>query len=140
MSTTTNNEVQGIYQRRKNNKYILPTAVYNKTIWQIRDYHRLKEAQNDIIYQQGASDGTPKASAVGDPTFNKAVKLEHVRNIVGVIEEALQEIPREYRRGVWDSVQYRSPYPVDADRSTYGRLKSKFVYTVAKRLDYIEDA
>lgn len=139
MNAMTSKEVKGIYQRWKNNKYILPTAVYNKTIWQIRDYYRLKEAQDDIIYQQGAPDGTPRASTVGDPTYNKALKLEHVRNIVGVIEVALQEIPQEYRRGVWDSVQYRSPYPIDADRSTYGRLKSKFVYTVARRLDYIGD-
>ena len=112
--------VKGLYQRQKNNKYILPAAVYNKTIWQIRDYYRLKEAQDSIIYQRGSSDGTPRGSGVGDPTFYKAEKLARALDI-------------------WDSIQFRSPYPIDADRSTYGRLKSRFVYTVAKKLDYIDD-
>ncbi len=133
-------EVKGIYQRQKNNKYLLPSAVYNKTIWQIRDYYRLKEARDDIIYQKGSKySGMPRASGTGDPTFQKAEKLAKVKDIVKVIEDALEMIPPEYRKGVWDSVQFRSPYPLDADRSTYGRLKSRFVYTVAKHLDYIED-
>lgn len=131
--------VRGLYQRQKNNKYILPAAVYNKTIWQIRDYYRLKEAQDSIIYQRGSSDGTPRGSGVGDPTFYKAEKLARALDIVRVIEDALKEIPQEYRKGIWDSIQFRSPYPIDADRSTYGRLKSRFVYTVAKKLDYIDD-
>lgn len=132
-------EVRGFYQRQKNNKYILPSAVYNKTIWQIRDYYRLKEARDDIIYQRGSDDGTPKGTGTGDPTFRKAEKLARVTDIVKVIEDALEQIPPEYRKGVWDSVQFRSPYPINADRSTYGRLKSRFVYMVAKKLDYLEE-
>ena len=131
--------VKGLYQRQKNNKYILPAAVYNKTIWQIRDYYRLKEAQDNIIYQRGSSDGTPRGSDIGDPTFYKAEKLAKTADIVDVIEDALKQIPQEYRKGIWDSIQFRSPYPMDADRSTYGRLKSRFVYMVAKKLDYIDD-
>lgn len=130
-------EIKGIYQRQKNNRYILPTAVWNKTIWQIRDYYRLKEARDDIIYQRGADDGMPHGSGTGDPTFQKAEKLARVQDVVKVIEDALEQIPQEYRKGVWDNVQFRSPYPDDADRHTYGRLKAIFVYTVAKRLDYI---
>jgi len=132
-------EIKGIYQRQKNNRYILPTAVWNKTIWQIRDYYRLKEARDDIIYQRGADDGMPHGSGTGDPTFRKAEKLARVQDVVKVIEDALEQIPQEYRKGVWDSVQFRSPYPQDADRTTYSRMKARFVYTVARKLDYIAD-
>lgn len=131
--------VMGLYQRQKNNKYLLPAAVYNKTIWQIRDYYRLKEARDDIIYQHGSDDGMPHGSGTGDPTFQKAEKLAKVTDIVKVIEDALEQIPQEYRKGVWDSVQFRSPYPMDADRRTYGRYKSLFVYAVARKLDYVDD-
>lgn len=134
------NEIKGIYQRQKNNRYILPTAVWNKTIWQIRDYYRLKEARDDIIYQRGSfDDGMPHGSGTGDPTFRKAEKLARVTDVVKVIEDALEQIPQEYRKGVWDNVQFRSPFPMDADRTTYGRLKSRFVFTVAKKLDYLEE-
>lgn len=132
-------EIKGIYQRQKNNRYILPTAVWNKTIWQIRDYYRLKEARDDIIYQRGADDGMPHGSGTGDPTFQKAEKLARVQDVVKVIEDALEQIPQEYRKGVWDNVQFRSPYPDDADRTTYSRMKARFVYTVARKLDYIAD-
>ena len=132
-------EIKGIYQRQKNNRYILPTAVWNKTIWQIRDYYRLKEARDDIIYQRGADDGMPHGSGTGDPTFQKAEKLARVQDVVKVIEDALEQIPQEYRKGVWDSVQFRSPYPADANRTTYSRMKARFVYTVARRLDYIAE-
>lgn len=134
----TNQPVKGLYQRQKNNKYILPSAVYNKTIWQIRDYYRLKEARDDIIFHSPNLDDMPHGSGVGDPTFQKAEKLARVTDVVKAIEDALEQIPQEYRKGIWDSIQFRSPYPLDADRSTYGRLKSRFVYTVAKKLDYIE--
>lgn len=132
-------EIKGIYQRQKNNRYILPTAVWNKTIWQIRDYYRLKEARDDIIYQRGADDGMPHGSGTGDPTFQKAEKLSRVTDVVKAIEDALKQIPQEYRKGVWDNVQFRSPYPDDAARRTYGRMKARFVFLVARRLDYVSD-
>lgn len=132
-------EIKGLYQRQKNNKYILPSALYNKTIWQIRDYYRLKEVGNDIIYQQGIQyTGMPKGNSLGDPTFQKAEKLAKVSDVIHAVEEAYEQIPPEYRKGVWDNIQFRSPYPLDADRRTYGRYKSRFVYMVARKLDYIE--
>ena len=46
-------------------------------------------------------------------------------------------IPEEYRKGVWRSVMYNEPYPLDASRSTYGLHKSRFVYKVAENLNWI---
>lgn len=107
----------GIYQRQRKNKYILPTAVYNHTIWQIRDYRRLKEALVILPPDDEAVDG--------------------IKRITDVIEAGINEVPAEYRRGVWDSIQERKRFPLDADRSTYGRYKAMFVRYVAERLNYV---
>lgn len=132
-------KIKGIYQRQKNNKYILPTAVYNHTIWQIRDYKRLKEALALIPHESPAPpDGMPRSQGfTGDPTFNKVAKMEAISRVTNAIEAELEKIPAEYRKGVWLSIQERRRFPDDADRSTYGRYKSQFVYGVAVKLNYI---
>lgn len=131
--------VKGMYQRQKNNRYILPTAVYNHTIWQIRDYKRLKEALALIPHESPLPpDGMPRSQGfTGDPTYNKVVKMEDIRRVTDAIETELERIPSEYRKGVWESIQDRKRFPQDADRTTYGRYKSQFVYGVAVRLNYI---
>ena len=130
---------RGMYQRQKNNKYILPTAVYNHTIWQIRDYKRLKLALTTIPQASpDPPDGMPTAQGfTGDPTFEKVAKMEDIRRVTDAIEHALQSIPKEYRKGVWENIQEQKRFPDDADRSTYGRHKSMFVFKVATKLNYI---
>ena len=126
------------YQRLKNNKYILPRAVYHKTLWQIRDYYRLKEEAEGIIHESpSASDGMPKGTSTSDPVYSKAARREKALHIIRVIDEEKEKIPEEYRRGVWDSIQYGSRYPDDAHRVTYSKWKSRFVCRVAERLNYI---
>ena len=125
------------YQRQKNNKYILPRAVYHKTLWQIRDYYRLKEEAEGILHESApVSDGTPRGTAIGDPVHAKAVRREESLRMIKVIEDEINRIPDEYQKGVWDSIQYGSRYPANADRTTYGRWKSFFVYNVAEKLGY----
>lgn len=127
-----------MYQRKKNNKYILPATVYNRTIWLIRDYYRLKEKEKDIIGLSNISlDGMPKGSITGDQTSKQAVKLTDIRSITVPVEEELQRIPEEYREGIWENIIYKRAFPMNADRSTYGRYKSKFIYAVAKRVMFI---
>lgn len=126
------------YQRKKD-KYILPPAVYHQTLWQIRDYYRLKELYDTVAEESpGPSDGMPRGrGGVSDPTFNKAVKMGEAGRIILAIEGARDMIPEEYRRGVWNSVMFREPFPRDAARGTYGRWKSRFVYGVAVSLHLI---
>jgi len=126
-----------IYQRKKT-KYILPRAVYNKTIWTIRDYHRVKEEVATMIAVGGGnSDGGPSSGAPGDPTYRLAVKYADYIDIVNAIDAARENIPEEYREGVWNNIQYDVRYPRDAERSTYGHIKSKFVYDVAINLHFV---
>lgn len=124
------------YQRQKNNKYILPRAQYHRTLWLIRDYYRLQE-EVKYIAEAGPdpSDGMPKGNKISDPTAYKAIRLEKMLDIVNLIDVERKKIPEEYRRGVWDNIMYGTAYPLDADRSTYGRAKSRFVYGVAKGVE-----
>lgn len=124
------------YQRHKNNKYILPRAVWHKTLWEIRDYYRMTEEAENLLVASPSSDGTGRKGSIGDPTFAKASKRERLLRRIDVIDEAKATIPDEYRKGVWDSVMYGTRYPDDADRTTYARWKSRFVYTVAVKLGH----
>lgn len=125
------------YQRIKNNKYILPRAVYNQTLWRIRDYYRLKEMADDLISNSKSLDGMPKGYGISDQTSQAAEKRERYLSDVKVIEDVLKSIPDEYQKGVWNGIMFGEPYPVDADRSTYGRYKSKFIFKVATRFGLI---
>ena len=125
------------YQAKKNTKYKLPQAVYHATVWKIRDYYRLKEVVNDLIeIKSGDSDGI-RGSDIIDKVANTAAKREKFLEDINRIDCSLKEIPNEYQQGVWNNIQFRQPYPLDADRSTYGRYKSKFIYRLAERLGLI---
>lgn len=126
------------YQRK--GKYILPQAVYNKTVWQIRDYQRMKDTYEALAEERPAPpDGMPRGSGgKSDPTAQKAIKLSELSREIDAIEKARKMMPAEYRDGVWMNVQYRIPFPDDAARGTYGRWKSRFIYAVAISLGYIQ--
>ena len=124
--------------QRKLGKYVLPGTVYMKTLYQIRDYFRLKEKIQDAI-DESPDPRAPKSTGGKkvSPTERKALKVSDDSNIVRAIDKALNDIPEEYRKGVWRSVMYNEPYPLDASRSTYGLHKSRFVYKVAENLNWI---
>ena len=125
------------YQPKKS-KTILPRAVYMMTIYQIRDYYRLKEKLQDTI------DGRPdpwqvRASGYrkGSSVEIKAIRRERDRNVVTGIDKALESIPEEYRSGVWWSVQENRRFPDDAAREKYSRYKSKFILMTAVNVGFI---
>lgn len=128
------------YQRVKNNKYQLPSTVYHKTIWTIRDYYRVKESLNDLAdTSTGIAYDKDKVQTSGnsDMTFNAALRYGDAKKIVDVIEEARRMMPDEYQQGVWNNLLFCNAFPPDANRSTYGRVKSKFIHDVAEGLNYI---
>lgn len=123
------------YQRQKNNRYILPRALYHQTLWQIRDYYRLKEKADAILTESPApADGMPRGTDISDQVADRAIKRETTTATIKIIEEERDRIPEEYRIAIWNNVMFGNPFPQLADRSTYGRHKSAFVYNVARRL------
>lgn len=128
------------YQRQKNNKYILPSAVYHQTLWTIRDYYRIRQEADDILTEASAQlDGMPKGNRNVDVVTKKAIRRENLLAKITAIEGALLEIPFEYRKPIWNNIMYGTPFPIHADRSTYGRNKSKFIAGAAERLGIYEN-
>ena len=128
------------YQRQRNNKYLLPNTVYHKTIWTIRDYYRVKESLNSSAdTSAGIAYDKDKVQTSGnaDTVFNAAIKYSEAKHQVEAIDQARAKMPKEYEQGVWNNVLFCSRFPIDADRSTYGRVKSKFIYDVAESLGFI---
>ena len=123
------------YQRVKNNKYILPRNLYRHTLYVIRDYDIIKLEYDDMLQLSAVcSDGQPKGSGKSDPTALTAARIEKYHDIINAVDNAKKEIPKEYRKGVWQNIVHEAPFPLTAARSTYGLYKSKFVYMVAKHL------
>lgn len=128
------------YQRKINNRYKLPRAIYHQTLWIIRDYERIKRQLENILSCSNSNSDINsyiQTNHVGNPVLNEVIKRDKYFNYVKIIEESLNVIPTEYQKGVWDNVTKYKAYPLDADRSTYGRYKSKFIHEVAERFDLI---
>lgn len=127
-----------IYQPKKHG-FTMPTCLYNQTIWAIRSSAQLRTELATIGLPSspaGALDGMPRGSSVGDPTYRAATRRAEADRIIAAVDEALAEIPEEYRLGVYDNVVKRWQFPRDAARSTYSLHKQRFVYGVAKNLDW----
>ncbi len=124
------------YQKQKNNPYKLPHNLYMRMLYLVRDYDRIKSEREDILNASPALDGTPH-SGIGNPTESKGIKLAGLKDYCKAIDEALNFLPAEYRRGVWNNICYQYPYPVDASESTYKRWRCRFIYQLAKNLHEI---
>lgn len=122
-------------------KYIIPRTAYHRTLWMIRDYQRIKDEIETETGIKGISYECDKGSRTengkSDSTSKKAIANYENEKVLQVIEEALKEIPKEYRKGIWNNIQYGTAYPTDATRVTYSRNKSKFIYLVAKAIELV---
>lgn len=128
------------YQRQKNNKYLLPSAVYHQTLWAIRDYYRMKDEADSILTESSSSvDGMPHGSSSMDVVTRKAIRREKLLGRISAIDAALASIPTEYRKPIWQNILFGTPFPLYADRSTYGRNKAKFIATAAERLELYDE-
>ena len=123
------------YMRKYPEKYRLPREVYHQTIWRIRDYYRLKSEADAVLTESPAPpDGQPGAHGKNtDEVARKAERREKLMEQIWPIEEALRELPAEYRKGVWANVHWGTRFPNDAGRATYGRYKARFIFLVAEK-------
>lgn len=124
------------YQKQKNNPYKLPHNLYMRILYLIRDYERICAERDDIINSSPLPDGIHN-TGTGSPTEQKAIKLIELGNNCKAVEVAIQSIPIEYRKAIWNNICYQSPYPVIAGEATYKRWRCRFIYEVAKNLHQI---
>ena len=50
---------------------------------------------------------------------------------------ALETIPEEYRKGVYDNLTDGKAFPLDASEVTYRRYRSRFIRAVAEQLELV---
>lgn len=126
------------YQRKTNNPYLLPKTVYNRVLWLIRDYERMKAERNEILYSgnREVSD-MPRGSERGNPTMDKALRLETLGREMEAVEGALLLVQEDLRNGVMNNICYQVAYPYFPDRTTWWREKVKFVNQVARNLKLV---
>lgn len=125
------------YQR--GGKYILPGNVYVMTIYMIRDYQRMKDEADAILHRSPAPpDGMPKGTAQVNGVERAAERRETYLRTIRIIDDAMNLIPEEYRKGIWENIQKAKPFPKDAARSTYGMWKSRAINHVAKEINFLE--
>ena len=114
----------------------LPKEVYMQTLWFIRDYPRMKEEYESLMGRAHPMDGQPRGTDVGDPTGQTAVKCAELSDKIKAIELALGIIPEEYRQHIFESVVYRTPYPAFAALNTWKNYRRRFIYFVAKIMEF----
>ena len=125
------------YQRKRNNPYQLPHNVYMRVLYHIRDYERMKAERQEILYATPVFDGQPRGNRVSSPTENRAIRLARVDEDCEALEQALVEIPPEYRTAVMNNICRQYPYPCDADYSTYSRWRQRLISFTAKNLGLV---
>lgn len=125
------------YQPKKERQYLLPHNTYMEVIYIIRSYHTLKRECADILVSSPDRDEGPSGSGISNAPLAYVIKTEERTRRIDAVDKAMEKIPPEYRRGVFDNIVYRKPYPADAARKTYSRYKQRLIYYTAKELHLI---
>lgn len=123
------------YQRKRNNPYRLPHNLYMRVLYLIRDYDRLKSERQEILYASPVNDGMPRGNATSSTTESKAIRLARLDEDCKAVEQALIQVPTEYRRGVLNNICYGSQFPFDASYSTYKRWRQRLIFWTAENMN-----
>jgi hypothetical protein len=127
------------YQCKKNNPYRLRRKLYKRIVDIIADYEQTKQEYDNILYGSSCPDGQPRGNSVGDPTGRKVEARERRFAEIKAIEQALLEIPPEYRQGILDNICYGAWYPNDAATRTYKTHKQRFIYHTGVNLGLVDE-
>lgn len=116
-------------------RYVLPPAIRQAVLWTIRDYDRLKLRYEEIVEASPPPpDGQPGALNPRDTLGDRAIRASEIGFKIRAIEGGWEGIPEEYRRGIWQHIQRRQPFPDDAALQTYKVWKQRYIHNVAVRL------
>ena len=114
------------YQPTRNNPYLLPKTLYNRTLWHIRDYNRLQNERQKLLQDCPPPAGSPQALC-----------LEQLTKDINAIEQALLTVDGDLRPGLMAQICRGTPYPFCPSTSTWVRQKQRFIHQVAKNLHLI---
>lgn len=125
------------YQPKKHRQYVLPHNTYMEVLYIIRSYDTLKRECADILVSSPDPDDGPSGSGISNQPLAYVIKTEERTRRIDAVDKAMEKIPPEYRRGVYENIAYRKPFPSDAARATYSRYKQRMIYHTARELHLI---
>jgi len=126
-----------MYQKTKNNPYLLPHNLYMKITYLIRDYDRMNNIQQDLLLASGDNMVRVKNTAKSSSTEYVAIRIGEISRQCGAVENALDQIPPEYHNGLLNNICKNYPYPYTAHYNTYRYNRYKLMYLIAKELGEI---
>jgi len=123
-----------IYQLIKGNPYVLPENLYRQVLYLIKDYDRIKLLWEEELYTTPRNEFGPRGSSKSDPTFSKAARRIRLEEDLRAMDKAMSQIPDEYREHVINHARYGIRFPDWADRKTWFKYQSKYIFHVAENL------
>lgn len=117
--------------------YRLTREVYKRVYYVVKDYPRMVKLADALLESSSSSEGPAAKGSISDSTAVKAIKRETLLEQIKAIDKALEFIPEEYRKPIWDNIQKDKMYPDYADRVTFWRYRRKFFWYVADFLHII---
>lgn len=117
-------------------KRVMPREVYCQCLWLVRDMERLetiadmlpvfeKRSEKEVVF---IADDTEDLVSVD--LINEAVRR------LNCINDALDTIPEEYRKGIIEIIKNVRPfYPDTAHENTWNKWKHCFIYRLARNMD-----
>ena len=125
----------------------LPSSVYNRVVWTIKDYPRmvteLKLLRSDA-QTIGATSYSDMPKSPGHNTTgldDKVIRIADMERTVKAIDDALEIIPEDMRRGIFDNIAYNVPFPRNEyaqlvpSAETWKRRKRDFIVLTAHKLN-----
>lgn len=126
------------FQIRNDNIYNLPKEVYYQCIWLVKDSPRLRNLVQNSIHS-GKLGEEPRFYEYGSLANNlrpsNCVHKAYER--LNCIDQALYEIPLEYRDGLINNIVYKKEYPDFAHSNTWKTWKQRYIYILARKLELI---
>lgn len=121
------------YQRKpKNNPYWMEHSVYRRALALVRDYPRMVQARDAIIYES-PENGYAGQRGGGRPTEQKALRIAAMEEDLRIVDKAIDRIPEVFRRGVLDNIIYgKRMDDLPGARSTWSRWRARLLWHVAK--------
>lgn len=115
--------------------YHMPKAVYYQCVWTVKDMERLKKLA--MVADAGFKENEIVFFEVDEDAIENKEVLDQAKFKLGCIKRALQKIPREYRRGIIESIADGRPYSVIAHDNTWRRWRKVFIRHLASELNLI---
>lgn len=108
--------------------------------WLIRDYPRIKAKLEEL---DGYGAGTDLSARInGDYQHSRvesiAIRREPLRAQLKAVELAFEKIPDEYRKGLWEAITARNPYPVYSAVKTWKKWRQRLIYWTAYYAGYLD--